>query len=64
MEGSDGRYSTTEHDPDYDLIPRLPERPVAKKGSQCGECGMKFEYGKAYGYCCMKPRCPTGFGPR
>jgi hypothetical protein len=50
-----------ERDPEYDLIPKLPERPAPKKGSQCGECGMKFEYGVAYGYCCMNPRCPTNF---
>lgn len=61
MEGYDG---WGDRDPDYDLIPPLPKAPPRKKGSQCGECGMKFEYGKAYGYCCINPRCPTQFGSR
>jgi hypothetical protein len=47
-----------QRDPDYDYIPPIKESPV-KKGSQCGECGMKFDYGQAYGYCCMNPKCPT-----
>lgn len=55
-------------DPDYDYIAPLMKRderqcPV-KKGSQCGECGMKFEYGHAYGYCCQNERCPTGWNRR
>lgn len=28
------------------------------------ECGMKFEYGIHYGYCCMNPRCPIGLNYR
>jgi hypothetical protein len=56
---------TVEQDPDYDFIPPMPkDRPAHKKGTQCGECGMKFEYGQAYGYCCQNARCPTGWGPR
>ena len=55
-------------DPEYDFIPPSP-RPAEqnwpyKKGTQCGECGMKFEYGKAYGYYCSNSRCPTQFNPR
>lgn len=50
-------------DPDYDFTPPLPkvgeiQRP---KGRQCGECGMKFEYGQSYGFCCPNTRCPTGW---
>ena len=53
------------HDPDYDYVPPLPEMPPSpsRKGQQCGECGMKFDYGVAYGYCCPNPRCPCGWGP-
>lgn len=52
-------------DSDYDFIPPLVKRderqfPI-KKGTQCGECGMKFEYGHAYGYCCPNHNCPTGW---
>jgi len=46
-------------DPEYNLVEKLP---VAKKGTQCGECGMKFDYGQAYGYHCGNSRCPVGFG--
>lgn len=55
---------TVERDPDYDYISPLPfqgEMRPAPKGRQCGECGMKFEYGKSYGYCCQNLRCPTGW---
>jgi hypothetical protein len=52
-------------DPEYDFVTPWEKfttrRP--KKGSQCGECGMKFDYGLAYGYCCGNSRCPMGFGP-
>jgi len=48
-------------DPDYDFIPPLPKTVACKRGSQCGECGMKFEYGTAYGFCCQNPRCPMRF---
>lgn len=46
-------------DPNYDFVKPLPE---LKRGSQCGECGQKFEYGHAYGYVCSRQRCPMGFG--
>jgi len=51
-------------DPEYDYIKPLPQTEPwgsQKKGTQCGECGMKFEYGKAYGFYCGNPRCPTGW---
>jgi len=50
-----------EPDPEYDFIPPIADTPKTKKGNQCGECGMKFEYGKAYGYCCRNPKCPAGW---
>ena len=53
-------------DKDYDFVPPLPKQAEINrgpKGTQCGECGMKFEYGKAYGYCCTNLRCPCGLGP-
>lgn len=46
-------------DPEYNLVDKLP---IAKKGTQCGECGMKFDYGQAYGYHCGNSKCPVGFG--
>lgn len=49
-------------DDDYVLIPKLSAEPQTKRGSQCGECGMKFEYGKNYGFHCGSYRCPMGFG--
>jgi hypothetical protein len=47
-------------DPQYDRIEPLPAHPMQaqKRGIQCGECGMKFEYGVSYGYACGNPRCP------
>ncbi len=50
-------------DPDYDWVPPLPPQRSAPRGKQCGECGMKFEYGTHYGYCCPNTRCPAGWGP-
>lgn len=57
------RETGVPRDPDYDYTPPLPERSERQrpKGRQCGECGMKFDYGVAYGYCCMNSRCPTGW---
>lgn len=52
-----------EQDPDYDWRPAIPEPAPQPKGIQCGQCGMKFDYGKAYGFCCQHPRCPCGYGP-
>jgi len=48
-----------EPDPEYELV---PEPPKPKKGIQCGKCGMKFDYGVTYGYCCGNQDCPTGWG--
>ena len=44
-------------DPEYDFIPPLYSGAV-KKGVQCGECGIKFDYGQTYGFCCQNPKCP------
>ncbi|HWV44161.1 hypothetical protein [Pseudorhodoplanes sp.] len=52
---------TVERDPDYDFAPPITP-PTRKKGIQCGQCGMKFDYGQAYGYCCMNNNCPTRYG--
>ncbi len=53
-------------DPEYDFIEPLPfldcVSPMPKKGKQCGECGIKFEYGQTIGFSCADPRCPTGYG--
>jgi hypothetical protein len=57
------RKSGVERDLDYDYVAPIQQSPV-KKGVQCGECGMKFDYGTAYGYCCMNARCPTGWNGR
>jgi hypothetical protein len=47
-------------DPEYDLVkPRYKH----KRGTQCGECGQKFEYGVSYGYYCSSVNCPMGFSP-
>lgn len=43
-------------DKDYDFIE--PIRRLEKKGVQCGECGQKFDYDKAYGFVCNNIRCP------
>lgn len=29
------------------------------KGINCKVCGMFFEHGKVYGYCCMNSNCPS-----
>ena len=52
-------------DPDYDFVNPYAtlEKPKRKKGSQCGRCGMKFEYGQTYGYSCGFNDCPMGHGP-
>ena len=55
--------SHIEPDPEYDFTPPKSESPQ-KRGRQCGECGMKFEYGTAYGYCCPNSNCPTGWNYR
>lgn len=52
-------------DPEYEFVPPIPQNAYANqsgpKGRQCGECGMKFEYDKSYGYYCGSQRCPMGF---
>lgn len=55
-----------EKDPEYDFIEPIGEALTKslKRGSQCGQCGAKFEYGKFYSYCCPHPDCPTGFNTR
>jgi hypothetical protein len=47
-----------EHDPDYELV-TVP--PKAKRGRQCGKCGLKFEYGTTYGFSCQDNQCPMGY---
>ena len=60
--------NTVTPDPAYDFVP--PRRKDArnawpvKKGTQCGECGIKFDYGCAYGFNCSNPNCPTGWNRR
>jgi len=56
--------STVEPDDEYDFVEPLPKVVKRKRGKQCGKCGMKFEYGKMYGYCCGHLDCPCGYGPR
>ena len=43
-------------DEGYIVVPKREKSAI--KGTKCGECGMKFENGKAYGFCCMKEECP------
>lgn len=40
----------------YRIVKPWPK--VEEKGIQCGKCGMKFEYGKAYGFSCPNLDCP------
>ena len=49
-------------DPAYDYVAPLPKQQDRPRGRQCGECGMKFDYGVAYGYSCSSTRCPMGLG--
>lgn len=41
----------------YRTIPALPEN--VEKGIRCGQCGMTFDHGKAYGFVCSNSRCPV-----
>ena len=52
-------------DPEYDFMQPYAtmDKPKRKKGSQCGQCGMKFDYGQTYGYSCGHKDCPMGHGP-
>lgn len=43
-------------DDGYVLVPKKDKHAI--KGMKCGECGMKFDYNKCYGFCCMKENCP------
>lgn len=43
----------------YPIVPVWPDYPSNPKGHTCKACGMFFESGKAYGYVCMNPNCPT-----
>lgn len=38
----------------YIIVPPIQEI----KGYKCGECGIKFEPNKAYGYVCNNDKCP------
>ena len=52
-------------DPEYDFVEPLPKdwvSPIPKKGKQCGECGIRFDYGSNMGFSCGNPRCPTSWG--
>lgn len=41
----------------YRIIPPRKDMPQ-EKGVKCGECGMKFDHGKAYGFWCANINCP------
>ena len=59
--GSQMAESFIVSDPDYDYVDPLPSvtpAGVTKKGQQCGQCGMKFDYGQTYGYYCGHQSCP------
>lgn len=43
-------------DDGYRVIKPIPE--TSEKGIKCGLCGMKFDYGKAYGFSCQNQNCP------
>lgn len=44
--------------PKKDNFPTQPYT-INSEGYDCHVCGMKFEAGKAYGYVCNHPECPT-----
>lgn len=48
--------SGQDDDKEWITIPVAPK--VATKGIKCGECGRKFEHGKAYGTDCDNHPCP------
>lgn len=43
---------------DEDGYEVIRNRPIPK-GIKCGECGMKFDHGVAYGYWCPSQTCPV-----
>ncbi len=57
--------TTITPDPEYDFIkPLRPDEGRAipmRRGTQCGECGMKFDYNISYGYGCSNNSCPMGY---
>jgi len=59
---SSSRTTNFTPDENYKLIPPLPKDGGSKRGIQCGECGVKFDYGMGYGYCCMNNNCPLKIG--
>ena len=40
----------------YEIV--RPLKMPQRKGIECGVCGMRFDDGKAYGYCCPQVNCP------
>lgn len=57
--------TTSPSDDDYEVIPYVPREPFkAKKGVQCGKCGLRVDNGTTMAYCCQSTDCPLGFGPR
>ncbi len=48
-------------DEEYNKIPALPKdgsRWRKPKGSECGECGLRFDYERTYPIFCRQRRCP------
>lgn len=41
----------------YIIVPKKTPEQLAK-GQQCGECGARFDFGRAYSYVCYNNRCP------
>jgi hypothetical protein len=41
----------------YVVVPKKTPAQSAK-GQMCGQCGMKFDFGRAYGLACQHPNCP------
>ena len=56
--------SGVQPDPNYDFVPPLQDSLIKSqeppRGRQCGECGVKFDYGVGYGYACPSNKCPMG----
>ncbi len=49
-------------DPAYEWVPPLGTTPCGgKRGRQCGQCGVKFDYNTSYGFYCGSNCCPMGF---
>jgi hypothetical protein len=50
----------------YRIIQPMPKNDFEdrlEKGVQCGQCGMKFDHGKTYGYYCPHQNCPVYMKP-